>query len=432
MRVLLLMMILSVPCFSATQPSCDKLIFDLYEKNNKVDYAGKLPENVKRVSTVRQTIGKGLAFDEADDEDLNLILSHIEYVNTLLLPQDSKLIIPPNIGVTAHHFVTRPYYDPTKNSLNVGYAYWNITNGQPYKASKQNWYNSWYEGDYVMLPQYSRVITYHEYGHAILQNNLYARFFPIQKHGALFYEYNETYNQIMEIRNLRLRANTLLKNFFPFVPMFDKSLTKLNPKFPWDLFKLKMENIKQDNYVERQIKQIFEQVQQTTPLFFQLLFKKSALEKKAPSLGMDNFSNLFKLMTGLHEVFADLTAVLAEKNNPKAIFESITPRDDYESSKLIEMISRDFSHPANELSQWNEFDQVHAMFSPTRYFLWETYLQKQDYLEPQAQRRLYGNVFDAIVAVLNFRYFVPDKKLSLKEWNLMLMNEIEKRMNIDQ
>ncbi len=135
-------------------------------------------------------------------------------------------------------------------------------------------------------------------------------------------------------------------------------------------------------------------------------------------------------VSGYNELFADVTAVLFRKD-PRAMYDSLAQSKIKQLSKpfnTADVDARDFTNKKNRLDNWNETEDPYGMFSPVRYFLYEKYLKRPEYLNSRASE-LYGTIFQAIFEEMTYRLRNPQVKLSAKAWNERLIKKIEHIQN---
>lgn len=227
-------------------------------------------------------------------------------------------------------------------------------------------------------PKYTLVVFYHELGHAVFIENA-------------------------------IQTNSFLGHFLKKSAAAVKRIETSQEK---------IELLEKSNSEQEQ-KQIIAELRQIQAEF----------EARITYEGSFEYNRLNRVIKGLNEFFADVTAVMAD-GNPGALRnlnEITSPTSSGKFAKLRrqQYASRDFENPNNEISVWKESSDPHDYFAPSRYFLYETYLRYPRYRDGKAKNMLYKRIFDAIVEVVT-----PDLQhsdIAPREMNRRLISALQRQ-----
>jgi len=256
---------------------------------------------------------------------------------------------------------------------------------------------------YTKNPSYSRSILAHEYGHSIVNTNMRRK--------------NKDFRDFFAARE-RLTILASDKTMDEYKVKYEAMLKKLKKDHP-ELSDEEIDNLPEVVKFEEEIKKFHKDQ----------MAKIKEVQEFMESLKFN--SDMYKQFNSYNELFADVSAVLFSNGDPKAISDALIFSKQLQTYKKINndplnLLSRDFSNKGNRIDNWIEEDQVHASMAPTRYFLYQRFLQKPYYQSGKGASELYQKVFDIMLDETNFRMNNPEVDLSWKEWNIRFMDKLEK------
>ena len=363
--------------------------------------------------------------EEIYPDEIEEILDVAYKVNDLLVNGDDYLLRPRGLSLRAFKTIADPYFSPV---------------GEKHISVGRYFMHSFGEHPFTINQKLTKNVTAHEYGHAIFDINMLRYLHGSEDFMKLFNAYNSKVNELQNLFEAILQAGNIVNQIISqFTPGFFKyGISKdgglavnLRYKDVEGYVLSKLEALPLDHPLRLTYHKAETQMDQLYEVFN---LKQQELEMIGylieASPAYQNYKGIYAVSGGYNELFADVTAVLFDDNNPKAISDVLETRTDHELQNGMKAKSgyRDFSNPSNEISVWEPTTAIHNAFAPARYHLYSKYLSRDEFKGQVMKRKIYKKLFIAIRNELSYQYFNPIAKLDETELNKRLIAEIDRLM----
>lgn len=358
----------------------------------------QLPDFIKQIKIVHHENAPKLTSIQ-----IEAIISDLERVNKDLLELSTSadaLTPPRDLIINIHNINKNPHYSVDDNTLNIGYF--------ELIESPRRW-------NYTLLYAYSKITNWHEYGHAIFEFFVRKRGFVAQmRFQESIHESSltrvEIFNNLEPLKKLNQYIET---NFqIPKAYLIFEDDNGIQVEMNSDII---------NSLTELEIKD--ELLKEFSEKAF-ITFKKKII----PLINYRNEINetldyLDNTYTAVSELFADFVALFMSKNKPD-FFLDIVPHHDHipRENLLIDIYSRIFDDPRNELTVWTQETDPYIMLAPFRYYLWDKILKSKKFQDRAAQKIFLKKMAILLSDYLQDIFANPHHHPSAYEINQKLIN----------
>ncbi len=400
-----------------------------------------LKANERRLATLKLVKERG---EEITDAQIKQLFNVIDSVDNGIIAQTEKLEAPKNTDLLIHRDGMDAYFNPLEKVISIPYQFseefishyktpWakevsgeaadmmkkNVKLSKPSGEVKAVAIGKWiteqttepHRGllkEYKKHPKHSRSILAHEYGHSVLHQNL-------PKMNKAYNEYSMLVEKLGKVKSayeqLKSRSEKSIDEFAQKLTLshsdLDRSeidklpeMIEFNKEWNDKLFdsKVALKNMEQE--------------------VWNCPFRKQA------SMDFDRYN----------ELFADLTSIIYNKGDPKAVSSALGFTKTIQDHKKYNTVStaitnRDFSDKANRIDNWAENSltrTAHNAMAPTRYYLYDRFLKRPYYQSGEGAGKLYEKVLEVISEEVNFRIDNPETRLKWVEWNQRFIDLMDK------
>lgn len=327
-------------------------------------------------------------------ETVRLAQIHVEKIQeiNLILQHSEELRMPENLSLNFNAYELGPNFSLFDNVLTTGGRFASFEPGKTMEDIVEFAMQGGEIRAYTKHPNYSVAVTAHELGHGILEETMRSNYPAVRDIADYYNEFIEPLENIAEEK-----ANQI-----------NRIIDRVNDRFArirerWGDNHIMMmtryeEFISSQQYMgaERQVERLKSEIDLIVAEI--RTNADQVLDRRDP--------HVYVLTNGLftphHELFADLTALVSERNfDPEIISRSLlTARDHQRASERYVRVqrNRNFAAPQNEFQEWEAVSDrdLHGMFAPVRHFLYDEFLRFPSNQTPEKVGQILDIVYQSI------------------------------------